>query len=111
MGPFLASVVLVAVIAEYARVVTENERYVAQFDRSKLPMPPGGHLAVVACMDACLTVENVLGPRTGDALVIRNAGGLATEDTLRSLVISQNLLATTEVIVIEHVDRDMLTLP
>jgi carbonic anhydrase len=95
--------------AEYARILDENERYAAQFDHSALPLPPGRKLAVLACMDARLTVEDVLGLRTGDAHIIRNAGGLATDDAIRSLVISQNLLGTEEVIVIEHTGCGMLT--
>ncbi|HVA86131.1 MAG TPA: carbonic anhydrase [Candidatus Saccharimonadales bacterium] len=94
---------------EYARVLDENARYAAQFDRSALPLPPGRKLAVLACMDARLTVEDVLGLRTGDAHIIRNAGGLATDDALRSLVISQHLLGTEEIIVIEHTGCGMLT--
>jgi len=94
---------------EYARALAENERYAAQFDRSALPLPPGRKLAVLACMDARLTVEDVLGLRTGDAHIIRNAGGLATDDAIRSLVISQNLLGTEEVIVLEHTGCGMLT--
>jgi carbonic anhydrase len=94
---------------EYARALAENERYRAQFDRSVLPLPPGRRLAVLACMDARLTVEDVLALRTGDAHIIRNAGGLATDDALRSLVISQQLLGTEEVIVIEHTGCGMLT--
>ena len=94
---------------EYERVLAENERYVAQFDRSGLPLPPGRKLAVLACMDARLTVEDVLGLRTGDAHIIRNAGGLATDDAIRSLVISQRLLGTEEVLVIEHTGCGMLT--
>jgi carbonic anhydrase len=95
--------------SEYARVLQENQRYVDHFDRSKLPMPPGRGLAIVACMDARITVEDVLGLRTGDAHIIRNAGGLITEDALRSLVISQQLLGTNEVLIIEHTDCGMLT--
>ncbi|MFV2062608.1 MAG: beta-class carbonic anhydrase [Chloroflexota bacterium] len=95
--------------SEYARALAENERYTAQFDRSELPLPPGRKLAVLACMDARLTVEDVLGLRTGDAHIIRNAGGLASEDAIRSLVISQHLLGTEEVIVIEHTGCGMLT--
>jgi carbonic anhydrase len=94
---------------EYARALSENERYRAQFDRSVLPLPPGRRLAVLACMDARLTVEDVLALRTGDAHIIRNAGGLATDDALRSLVISQQLLGTEEVIVIEHTGCGMLS--
>ncbi len=95
--------------SEYARALAENERYAAQFHHSSLPLPPGRKLAVLACMDARLTVEDVLGLRTGDAHIIRNAGGLATDDAIRSLVISQQLLGTEEVIVIEHTGCGMLT--
>ena len=95
--------------SEYVRALAENERYAAQFDHSSLPLPPGRKLAVLACMDARLTVEEVLGLRTGDAHIIRNAGGLATDDAIRSLVISQQLLGTEEVIVIEHTGCGMLT--
>jgi carbonic anhydrase len=94
---------------EYSRALSENARYAAQFDRSDLPLPPGRKLAVLACMDARLTVEDVLGLRTGDAHIIRNAGGLASDDAIRSLVISQHLLGTEEVIVIEHTGCGMLT--
>ncbi|HEY4754374.1 MAG TPA: carbonic anhydrase [Candidatus Limnocylindrales bacterium] len=94
---------------EYARALEENARYAAQFNRAALPTPPGRKLAVLACMDARLTVEAFLGLRTGDAHIIRNAGGLATDDAIRSLVISQELLGTEEVIVVEHTDCGMLT--
>ncbi len=94
---------------EYARALAENERHAATFDRSRLALPPARKLAVLACMDARLTVEDVLGLRSGDAHIIRNAGGLATDDAIRSLVISQNLLGTEEVIVIEHTGCGMLT--
>jgi carbonic anhydrase len=94
---------------QLARILAENDRYAAQFDRSALPLPPGRRLAVVACMDARLMIEDALGLRTGDAHVIRNAGGLATDDAIRSLVISQHLLGTEEVIVIEHTGCGMLT--
>jgi carbonic anhydrase len=94
---------------EAERALAHNERYSAQFDRSSLPLPPGRRLAVVACMDARITVEDVLGLQTGDAHIIRNAGGLATDDAIRSLVISQRLLGTEEVIVIEHTGCGMLT--
>jgi carbonic anhydrase len=94
---------------QLARVLAENDRYASQFDRSALPVPPGRKLAIVACMDARLTIEDALGLRTGDAHVIRNAGGLATDDAIRSLVISQHLLGTEEVIVVEHTGCGMLT--
>ena len=98
-----------ATAPERDRALAENARYVAQFDRSDLPLPPGRRLAVLACMDARLTVEDVLGLQTGDAHIIRNAGGLATDDAIRSIVISQHLLGTEEVIVIEHTGCGMLT--
>ena len=94
---------------ETERALAENERYAATFDRPNLELPPSRKLAVLACMDARLTVEQVLGLRTGEAHIIRNAGGLATDDAIRSLVISQNLLGTEEVIVIEHTGCGMLT--
>ena len=74
---------------ETERALAENARYAASFDRPNLALPPARKLAVLACMDARLTVEDVLGLRTGDAHIIRNAGGLATDDAIRSLVISQ----------------------
>lgn len=94
---------------EYAHALEENARYAATFDRPNLELPPSRRLAVLACMDARLTVEEVLGLRTGEAHIIRNAGGLATDDALRSLVISQHLLGTREIIVIEHTGCGMLT--
>ena len=94
---------------EYARALAENARYAATFDRPNLELPPARRLAVLACMDARLTVEEVLGLRTGEAHIIRNAGGLATDDAIRSLVISQHLLGTGEIIVIEHTGCGMLT--
>ena len=94
---------------ETDRALAENERYAATFDRPNLELPPSRKLAVLACMDARLTVEQVLGLRTGEAHSIRNAGGLATDDAIRSLVISQHLLGTEEVLVIEHTGCGMLT--
>ena len=94
---------------EFDRVLDENARYAASFDRPNLEMPPARKLAVIACMDARLTVEDVLGLRTGEAHIIRNAGGLATDDAIRSIVISQHLLGTEEIIVIEHTRCGMLT--
>ncbi|MFH1071521.1 MAG: carbonic anhydrase [Candidatus Glassbacteria bacterium] len=86
-----------------------NQAYADKFSLSHLPMPPGRKLAVVACMDARLTVEEVLGLKTGDAHIIHNAGGIVTEDVLRSLVISTHLLGTREYIIINHTDCGMLT--
>jgi carbonic anhydrase len=88
--------------SEYARALAENRRYVDSFDRRSLAPAPLTGLAIVACMDTRLVVEDVLGLRPGDAHVIRNAGGLVTDDVIRSLIISQQLMGTTEVLVIEH---------
>lgn len=87
---------------EYERVLAENLRYVEAFDRSALTAAPLSGLAVLACMDARLDVEEALGLRTGDAHIIRNAGGHASEDAIRSLVVSQQRLGTDEVLVIGH---------
>jgi carbonic anhydrase len=86
-----------------------NQRYAQNFDKGHLPMPPARKVAVVACMDARLSVEQALGLNTGDAHVIRNAGGIVTEDALRSLLISQHLLGTQEVLIVNHTDCGMLT--
>ena len=88
----------------------ENARgYGAAFDKGHLPMPPALHLAIVACMDARLNLYGLLGLREGDAHVIRNAGGVVTDDEIRSLAISQRLLGTEEIILIHHTDCGMLT--
>ena len=86
-----------------------NARYASRFDRSTLALPPARRWAIVACMDARLTVEEVVGIGTGDAHIIRNAGGLVTDDALRSLVISTHLLGTNEFAIIEHTGCGMLT--
>jgi carbonic anhydrase len=86
-----------------------NKEYARDFRLGHLPMPPARKLAIVACMDARMSVEPMLGLKTGDAHIIRNAGGLVTEDALRSLVISQQLLGTEEVLIINHTDCGMLT--
>src|SRR6266496_1978028 len=85
------------------------ERYAADFDRGDLPLPPGKRVAVVACMDARLNPYGLLGLSEGDAHVIRNAGGVVTDDEIRSLSISQRLLGTEEIILIHHTDCGMLT--
>src|SRR5438309_9886663 len=84
-------------------------RYVARFGRSTLALPPARRWAIVACMDARLTVEEVTGIATGDAHIIRNAGGLVTDDTIRSLVISTHLLGTNEFAISDHTGCGMLT--
>ena len=89
--------------------IKANESYAQDFGWGDLPMPPARKLAVVACMDARLMVDQVLGLKTGDALIIRNAGGLITEDALRSLIIAHQMLGTQEFIIINHTDCGMLT--
>jgi carbonic anhydrase len=83
--------------------------YEASFDKGELPMPPGRKVAIVACMDARLNAYGLLGLEEGDAHVIRNAGGVITDDEIRSLAISQRLLGTEEIILIHHTDCGMLT--
>ncbi|MDE2766146.1 MAG: carbonic anhydrase [Chloroflexota bacterium] len=90
-------------------VLQNNARYAAAFDKGDLPLPPARGLAVVACMDARIDTHKVLGLNEGDAHVIRNAGGVVTDDAIRSLTISQRLLGTREVILIHHTDCGMLT--
>ena len=86
-----------------------NQAYARNFPLGGLPMPPARKLAVLACMDARLTVEQFLGLKTGEAHIIRNAGGIATEDAVRSLIISHHLLGTQEFMVVNHTDCGMLT--
>jgi carbonic anhydrase len=86
-----------------------NEQYADTFDQGGLPMPPGRRVAIVTCMDARMHPEKFLGLDLGDAHVIRNAGGRASDDAIRSLAISQRLLGTQEVVVIHHTDCGMLT--
>ncbi len=85
------------------------QRYADGFDKGGLPMPPGRQVAVLACMDARLNPYGILGLQEGDAHVIRNAGGVVTDDAIRSLTISQRLLGTREIILIHHSDCGMLT--
>ena len=90
-------------------LVSNSEDYAADFDKGDLPLPPAKHVAVVACMDARLNVYGALGLHEGEAHVIRNAGGVVTDDTIRSLAISQRLLGTEEIVLIHHTDCGMLT--
>ena len=85
------------------------EQYAASFGNGALPLPPAKHIAIVACMDARLNPYGLLGLEEGDAHVIRNAGGVITQDELRSLAISQRLLGTLEIVLIHHTDCGMLT--
>jgi carbonic anhydrase len=86
-----------------------NAKYAAGFSKGGLPMPPAREVAIVACMDARLETGALLGLEEGEAHVIRNAGGVVTEDVIRSLTISQRLLGTREVMLIHHTDCGMLT--
>ncbi len=86
-----------------------NERYAAQFTHGDLAVPPARKLAVLACMDARLDVLRILGLKVGDAHIIRNAGGIATEDAIRSLIISHYLLGTQEFLLIHHTGCGMLS--
>jgi carbonic anhydrase len=90
-------------------LLLNNDRYAAAFDKRDLPSQPAKKVAIVACMDARLNVYAALGLREGDAHVIRNAGGVVTDDTIRSLAISQRLLGTEEIILIHHTGCGMLT--
>jgi carbonic anhydrase len=90
-------------------LVSNNDNYVRSFAKGHLPMPPAKRVAVLACMDARLDVHKILGLEEGDAHVIRNAGGVATDDAIRSLVISQRLLGTNEIVLLHHTECGMLT--
>jgi carbonic anhydrase len=96
-------------VATTNELLQNAERYAEGFDQGDLPMPPGRKVAVLACMDARLNPYGILGLREGDAHVIRNAGGVVSDDVIRSLAISQNLLGTEEIILIHHTDCGMLT--
>ncbi|MGI8945440.1 MAG: beta-class carbonic anhydrase [Thermoleophilaceae bacterium] len=90
-------------------LLEHSKSYAAGFDKGDLPLPPARKVAVLACMDARLNPYGLLGLSEGDAHVIRNAGGVVTDDEIRSLAISQRLLATEEIILIHHTDCGMLT--
>ena len=96
-------------MVERDQLLAANQRFAEQFTAGALPMPPARHLAILACMDARLHPETFLGLAIGDAHVIRNAGGRASDDALRSLIISSRLLGTREFVVIHHTDCGMLT--
>jgi len=90
-------------------LLQNNAQYAESFEKGDLPLPPARGVAVVACMDARLDVHKILGLEEGDAHVISNAGGVITDDEIRSLTISQRLLGTREVVLIHHTDCGMLT--
>ena len=92
-----------------SQLLNNNESYARSFKKGDLPLPPAKGVAVLACMDARLDVHKILGLEEGEAHVIRNAGGVATDDAIRSLVISQRLLGTKEIVLIHHTDCGMLT--
>jgi carbonic anhydrase len=91
------------------QLLQNNESYAASFDKGDLPLPPAKRVAVVACMDARLDPARALGLQEGEAHVIRNAGGVVTDDAIRSLAISQRLLGTEEIVLVHHTDCGMLT--
>jgi carbonic anhydrase len=90
-------------------LLKNNETFAQSFDQGDLPLPPARKIAIVACMDARLNPYPILGLELGDAHVIRNAGGVITDDEIRSLAISQHLLGTEEIMLIHHTDCGMLT--
>jgi carbonic anhydrase len=90
-------------------LLRNNEAYAANFDKGDLAIPPAKKVAIIACMDARVNPSLILGLQEGDAHVIRNAGGVVTDDEIRSLAISQRLLGTEEIILIHHTDCGMLT--
>jgi len=95
-------------VSETERMLAANARYAETFDKADLAAPPAKRVAIVACMDARIDVGRMLGTQEGDAHVIRNAGGIVTDDVIRSLMISQHLLGTREVIVVQHTQCGML---
>jgi carbonic anhydrase len=90
-------------------LLRNNEAYASSFAKGDLPLPPAKKVAVLACMDARVNPYGLLGLKEGDAHVIRNAGGVVTDDEIRSLAISQRLLGTEEIILVHHTDCGMLT--
>jgi carbonic anhydrase len=96
-------------LSETDQLLKNNEAYVQSFDKPDLPLPPAKKVAVIACMDARLLPSRILGLEEGDAHVIRNAGGVVTDDEIRSLAISQRLLGTDEIVLVHHTDCGMLT--
>jgi carbonic anhydrase len=90
-------------------LLANNAEYAQKFDKGGLPLPPAKKVAIIACMDARVMPALILGLKEGEAHVIRNAGGVVTDDEIRSLAISQRLLGTEEIILIHHTDCGMLT--
>jgi carbonic anhydrase len=96
-------------VSQVEKLLEANQAYAARFSQGELPIPPAKKVAVLTCMDARIDPLQVLGAQVGDIHVIRNAGGRATEDAIRSLVISEQLLGTNEILVLHHTDCGMLT--
>src|SRR5881296_1059072 len=96
-------------MSEIQKMLQANQGFAGSFTQGDLPMPPARHVAILTCMDARIHPAKVLGLEEGDAHVIRNAGGRASDDAIRSLAISQQLLGTNAVVVIHHTDCGMLT--
>jgi carbonic anhydrase len=96
-------------MSEIDELLRRNEAYAASFDQGHLPAAPSWRLAIVTCMDARIDVHRILGLREGEAHILRNAGGVVTEDVIQSLTISQRLLGTREIMLIHHRDCGMLT--
>jgi carbonic anhydrase len=96
-------------MSELERMIEANRRYAERFEDGDKPMPPARHVAILTCMDARIHPEPALGLAVGDAHMIRNAGGRASDDAIRSLIISSRLLGTDEFAVIHHTDCGMLT--
>jgi carbonic anhydrase len=96
------------VVSTTDELLQNAERYAREFDKGDLPAPPAKKVAVLACMDARLIPTRMLGLHEGEAHVIRNAGGVVSDDAIRSLAISQNLLGTKEVVVMQHTDCGLL---
>jgi carbonic anhydrase len=96
-------------MSQIDELVANNEAYAQRFDKAGLPLPPARKVAIIACMDARVSPYALLGLSEGDAHVIRNAGGVVTDDEIRSLAISQRLLGTEEIMLIHHTDCGMLT--
>lgn len=96
-------------MSQLEQIKSDNNIYSESFNDGKLPLPPSRKIAVLACMDARLLVNEALGLRIGEAHIIRNAGGVATDDVIRSLIISHELLGTENIVVINHTNCGMVT--
>lgn len=96
-------------MTQITSIKLENNKYADKFENGNLPLPPSKKIAIVSCMDARIIVDKVLGLKIGEAHVIRNAGGIVTDDVLRSSIISHELLGTNEFIIINHTDCGMVT--